>query len=194
MDVRVLCGDTGQRLSIVNGDDDEPIQIHPYDEGWPARFEAEAQAIRAVIGPWVTGGIHHVGSTSVPDLAAKPIIDIQVGVGDLASSRPCIELLAGLNYLYAPYRAETMHWFCKPHPSRRTHHLHLVPTGSARFVDVLTFRDYLRTHPEAAAEYEALKRELATRHARDREAYTDGKSDLVARLGLTARAWRAIEG
>ncbi|OLB65633.1 MAG: hypothetical protein AUI10_05925 [Actinobacteria bacterium 13_2_20CM_2_72_6] len=87
-----------------------------------------------------------------------------------------------------------MHWFCKPGPEFRTHHLHLVPTGSARYVDVLAFRDYLRAHPVAAAQYAALKRELADRHTDDREAYTEGKADLVARLTEAARRWRTGAG
>jgi GrpB-like predicted nucleotidyltransferase (UPF0157 family)/uncharacterized protein YqeY len=166
---------------------DEPIRLAPYAVDWPARFEREAEVIRAAIGAWITGGVHHIGSTAVPGLTAKPIIDIQVGVADLAASRPCIPVLAGLQYQYAPYRTEEMHWFCKPHPSRRTHHLHLVPTGSQRFLDTLAFRDHLREHPEAAAEYAALKRDLAARFEHDREAYTDGKAELVARLTRAAR-------
>jgi GrpB-like predicted nucleotidyltransferase (UPF0157 family) len=72
-----------------------------------------------------------VGSTAVPGLDAKPVIDILAGIGDLATARPCIRLLAPLCYLCAPYRAGEMLWFCKPHPARRTHHLHLVPPGTA---------------------------------------------------------------
>jgi GrpB-like predicted nucleotidyltransferase (UPF0157 family) len=170
---------------------DQPVSLHPYDPAWPARFEHEASLLGAVIGPWITGGVHHVGSTAVPGLAAKPVIDIMAGVDDLESSRPCIELLALLDYLYAPYRADVMHWFCKPSPAHRTHHLHLVPTGSARFTGVLAFRDYLRSHPAAARQYEQLKRELAAKHADDREAYTDGKAALVATLTEDARRWRA---
>jgi GrpB-like predicted nucleotidyltransferase (UPF0157 family) len=72
-----------------------------------------------------------------------------------------------------------MHWFCKPCPSRRTHHLHLVPTESERFSAELSFRDYLRTHVARALEYEQLKRTFATSHRRDREAYTAGKAEFV---------------
>lgn len=168
---------------------DEAIQLSPYDPTWPAAFDTEAASITTAIGAWITGGIHHVGSTSIPGLAAKPVIDIMAGVAGLESSRACIELLAPLAYLYAPYRQDIMHWFCKPRPDHRTHHLHLVPTGSARFADVLALRDYLRAHPDAAAEYEALKRDLAGRHTHDRQAYTDGKTDLVLRLTATARHW-----
>lgn len=170
---------------------EEQVRIEPYDPDWPIRFDAEADAIAEVIGTWITGGIHHVGSTAVPHLAAKPVIDIMVGVADLESSRPCIDLLAALDYWYAPYRAEVMHWFCKPRPSRRTHHLHLVPTGSPRFVDVLAFRDYMRAHRDAAAEYERLKRNLAGRHVNDREAYTEGKTEMVTSLTEAARRWTA---
>jgi GrpB-like predicted nucleotidyltransferase (UPF0157 family) len=141
-----------------------------------------------VIGSWVTGGIHHVGSTAVPGLAAKPVIDIAVGVESLAASRPCIDRLAGIDYVYAPYRADVMHWFCKPHPARRTHHLHLIPTGSERLHDELAFRDHLCTHADDAAEYESLKRRLAIEHADDRDAYTEAKSAYVAAFTRRARA------
>ncbi|MGW4426586.1 GrpB family protein [Streptosporangium sp. NPDC004631] len=170
---------------------DEQVHIEPYDSAWPIRFDAEAGAIAAVIGSWITGGIHHVGSTAVPHLAAKPVIDIMVGVADLESSRPCIDMLTALNYWYEPYRAEVMHWFCKPRPSRRTHHLHLVPAGSPRFIDVLAFRDYMRAHRDAAVEYERLKRKLAIRYVNDREAYTEGKAEMVTRLTEVARRWTA---
>jgi GrpB-like predicted nucleotidyltransferase (UPF0157 family) len=117
----------------------------------------------------------------VPGLEAKPVIDVLAGVESLEASRACFDPLAKLGYLYAPYRAE-MHWFCKPHPSRRTHHLHLVPTGSRRFRDELAFRDALRASPETAAEYATLKHGLARRFADDREAYTDAKSDFIRRV------------
>jgi GrpB-like predicted nucleotidyltransferase (UPF0157 family) len=120
-----------------------------------------------------------VGATSVPGLQAKPIIDILIGVRGLSESRACFDQLAALGYLYAPYRAHEMHWFCKPHPSRRTHHLHLVPLDTPRFRAELTFRDYLRSHPDRALEYGQLKQTLATRFERDREAYTEAKSEFV---------------
>jgi GrpB-like predicted nucleotidyltransferase (UPF0157 family) len=167
---------------------DEPVRIAPYDPAWPDRFEEERALLTQAIGDWVVGGIHHVGSTAVPGLAAKPIIDILVGVAELDSSRACFEPLAQLDYLYAPYRPEEMHWFCKPDPSRRTHHLHLVPADSARFRDELAFRDHLRSHPETASEYTALKRELAERFEHDREAYTQAKDDFIRSILSIDRA------
>lgn len=161
---------------------DEPVRIVPYDPEWPARFEQERAALETAIGPWATGGIHHVGSTAVPDLDAKPIVDILVGVRDLEEARECFEPLAQLDYMYAPFLPDEMHWFCKPHPSRRTHHLHLVPAGSRRYLDELAFRDRLRADPEVAEEYAVLKRALASRFEQDREAYTDAKSEFIHRV------------
>jgi GrpB-like predicted nucleotidyltransferase (UPF0157 family)/GNAT superfamily N-acetyltransferase len=162
--------------------DDEPIRILPYDPRWPELFERELTALEEAIGSWASGGIHHIGSTAVSGLDAKPIVDILVGVADLETSRACFEPLAGLEYLYAPYRSEEMHWFCKPDPARRTHHLHLVPTGSRRFDDELAFRDRLRADPGLAAEYAALKHRLAARFAGDREAYTDAKAEFILKV------------
>jgi GrpB-like predicted nucleotidyltransferase (UPF0157 family) len=162
------------------GDDaDEPVQVWRYDPEWPARFDDERDLLQQALGEFVIGGIHHVGSTSVPGLDSKPIIDILVGVRDLGSTRPCIGLVAPLGYLYAPYRADEMHWFCKPHPSRRTHHLHLVPVTSARFHDELRFRDYLRSHRQVRVEYARLKHNLAERFRWDRDAYTQSKTAFV---------------
>ncbi len=161
---------------------DEPIRLVPYDPSWPGRFAEEQAALDEAIGSWATGGIHHVGSTAVPGLDAKPIIDILTGVDSFEASRACFDPLAKLDYLYAPYRTDEMHWLCKPHPTRRTHHLHLVPTDSRRFREELAFREALRKNPETADEYAALKRDLAQRFANDREAYTDAKADFIKRV------------
>lgn len=168
-----------------DGKPDEAIKLASYDPVWVVKFEAERVLLAGAIGEWVTSGIHHVGSTAVPGLEAKPTVDILVGVESLEGSRACFEPLAKLDYLYAPYRPEEMHWFCKPSPSRREFHLHLVPTGSARFRNELAFRDRLRVDAGLAREYAELKRSLAARFQNDREGYTEGKGDFVARvLGL----------
>ena len=159
--------------------DDRPVRIEPYDPDWPERFEQERAALKDLLGTDITGGIHHIGSTSVPGLGAKPIIDILVGLKDLETARSYIEPLKTLNYMYTPYRAGTEVWFCKPHPARRTHHLHLVPAGSERLRADLAFRDYLRLHPEVAEEYLTLKRRLAAEFGPDREAYTQAKAEFV---------------
>lgn len=157
----------------------EPIRVVAYDPRWPERFAAEAALLEEAIGPWVISGIHHIGSTAVPGLDAKPIIDILAGVRSLEQAKACFDPLAGLEYLYAPYLSDEMHWFCKPSPDRRTHHLHLVPIGSRRYRDELAFRNRLRANPQIAGDYAALKHSLAERFRDDREAYTEGKSDFV---------------
>lgn len=159
---------------------DEPIRIVPYDPTWPERFERERALLEDTIGDWmVDGSVHHVGSTAVPGLAAKPVIDILAGVSSLEESRACFGRLGEIGYVYFPYRSEEMHWFCKPNPSRRTHHLHLIPTGGERFRDELAFRDYLRAHKDVAEEYGALKRRLAEEFRNDREAYTEAKTEFI---------------
>ena len=147
----------------------------------------------AAIGDWVEGGIHHVGSTAVPGMEAKPIIDILVGVHDLATSRAGFARLAALDYAYAPYRADEMHWFCKPSPRRRTHHLHLVPRHSRRYREELAFRDHLRGNRDVAEAYGALKRELAQRFEHDREAYTAAKARFIQATLDHALADLAVE-
>jgi len=159
-----------------------PVEIIPYDSGWPDRFAAEQVLLDAALAPWLVAAIEHIGSTAVPHLAAKPVIDIMAPVRDLASSLPAIAAAARAGYAYFPYRADVMHWFCKPSPQRRTHHLHLVPYGSVLWHERLAFRDALRTDPALAAEYAALKRHLAHVHRDDREAYTEAKGPFVMRV------------
>lgn len=125
----------------------------------------------------------------MPGIAAKPVIDIMAGVADLDGSRPAIVAATTLDYCYFPYQSDLEHWFCKPSPAHRTHHLHLVPVGSAQWIRPIAFRDYLRVHPDVAADYEELKRALASRFPRDREAYTDAKRPFVNRVTDAALAW-----
>jgi GrpB-like predicted nucleotidyltransferase (UPF0157 family) len=161
---------------------DAPVEIVSYDPAWPLRFAEEADVLRRALGRWLAGPIEHIGSTAVPGLAAKPVIDMMAGVSSLDESRPAIVAASELGYCYAPYRAEFEHWFCKPSPAFRTHHLHLVPIDSVQWRRTTAFREYLRAHPDVAAEYEALKRRLAAEHHLDREAYTQAKTPFIHRI------------
>lgn len=161
---------------------DAPVEIAPYDPSWPRRFDEERIALLHIVGAWLVGPIEHIGSTAVAGLAAKPVIDIMAGVDTLEASRPALAALADFGYRYAPYRAESEHWFCKPSPAFRTHHLHLIPLDSPPWIEAIAFRDYLRQHPQIAAEYGDLKQRLAQEHRLDREAYTEAKSPFVARI------------
>lgn len=161
---------------------DAAIEVVDYQPAWPALFEAERQRLRQVLAPWLAGPVEHIGSTAVPGLPAKPVIDIMAPVRSLADSTAAIAALGTLDYLYAPYKPEQMHWFCKPSPAHRTHHLHLVPLGSALWRQRLAFRDALRGSAELTAGYAALKRQLALRYRHDREAYTEAKGPFIAEV------------
>ena len=159
-----------------------PVDVVPYDRSWPALFEAERALLSKVLRRWLTGPIEHVGSTAVPDMPAKPIIDIMAAVASLDASRGALPALQQSGYQYAPYRADAMHWFCKPSFAERTHHLHLVPFGSSLWHERIRFRDCLRSYPAVAQEYAVLKHRLAHLHQLDREAYTEAKGPFVSQV------------
>ena len=159
-----------------------PIEVAPYDARWPAAFEQERALLAEALGPWLAGPPEHIGSTAVPGLAAKPVIDIMAPVHTLAASRPAIEAARELGYVHYPYKPDVMHWFCKPSAAHRTHHLHLVPLGSPLWRERLAFRDALRADPELRASYQALKLDLAQRHRLVRKAYTDAKTPFIEQV------------
>jgi GrpB-like predicted nucleotidyltransferase (UPF0157 family) len=161
---------------------DAPIGLVDYDPRWPSLFDDESASLHRVLLPWLAGPIEHIGSTAVPGLAAKPIIDMMAPVRTLEESRDAIPAVRTLDYLHAPYHADVEHWFCKPRPSFRTHHLHLVPYQSPLWIACIVFRDQLRNDSRVAAQYLELKRSLAASFEHDREAYTEGKSKFVTRI------------
>ena len=159
-----------------------PIEVLPYTSTWAEKFAAEQAALQNALAPWLVGPIEHVGSTAVPGLAAKPVIDIMAAVQSLDASRPAIEHAEKLGYNYWPYKADVMHWFCKPSDAHRTHHLHLVPYNSPLWHARLGFRNILKSDADLAHEYAALKFSLARKHPHDREAYTQGKTRFVQQV------------
>lgn len=158
---------------------DAPIILCEYNRDWPHIFEKERELIETLIPEFIVGGVEHVGSTAIPDLCAKPVIDIMVGVKDLDTSKPAIAQLKKANYCYYPYKPDEMLWFCKPSPTSRTHHLHLIPFNSTLWHQRLRFRDALRANKPLAAQYAELKQTLADRFAEDREAYTQAKTTFI---------------
>ncbi len=151
-----------------------------HDPTWPARFDDERRALEPLLAPWLAGPIEHIGSTAVPGLIAKPVIDIMAGVRDLPSSRPAIDALRALSYCYFDYKANEMHWFCKPSDFERTHHLHLVPFESALWHERLAFRDALQRDENLRRSYADLKTRLAEQFRDDRERYTEAKTEFVS--------------
>jgi GrpB-like predicted nucleotidyltransferase (UPF0157 family) len=166
------------------------VRIVDYDPSWPAMFEAEKAGILQAAGDWITG-IEHIGSTSVPGLAAKPVIDIMAAVAQLDDARHITEPLATLGYDYVPeYEVEMPHrrYFRKGRRGTEgdKYHLHVVEPDGQFWRRHPAFRDYLLAHPEAAREYAELKRRLAAEHGTDVDAYTDAKSAFI--LGIQEKA------
>src|SRR5262245_2533298 len=128
----------------VMSDPDEAIRVVPYDPSWVELFEQEKAVLEPLLLPWRRGPVEHIGSTAVPGLCAKPVIDVMVGVTSLQGSEPAKEALGRVGYLYSEYKTDVMHWFCKPSFSLRTHHLHLIPHESPLWQERLRFRDLLR--------------------------------------------------
>jgi GrpB-like predicted nucleotidyltransferase (UPF0157 family) len=170
-----------------------PITVAPYDVTWPSRFEAERAELERLLAPWLIDGVHHIGSTAIPGLSAKPIIDMMAGIRDLSEAEAAIPVLEAHGYRHAPHRPEAL-WFHKPQSeahTARTHHLHLTEHGSALWRERLTFRDALRADTALRDEYQELKLRLAGAHGDDIKAYTADKRAFVTRVlaahGVTLR-------
>lgn len=167
------------------------IEVVPYDPRWPEAFALEAPRLRDAIGDNVVA-IHHVGSTAVPGLCAKPTIDIVVEVRDIETADARNERMEQLGYeARGEWGFSGRRYFVKQQGSRRTHHVHVYQTGHPEIDDSCSFRDYLRAHPAQASEYGRLKQRLAQQFPLDGRSYTDAKAGFVERMVKAARAWRS---
>jgi GrpB-like predicted nucleotidyltransferase (UPF0157 family) len=169
----------------------DPIIIVDYDPRWPTLYAQERELILKWTGQHLAA-IEHIGSTSVPGLGAKPIIDIMAAVRSLSDAASCIEPLARIGYEYVPKHEDVMperRYFHKG-ASRGTRlaHLHMVELNSDFWRRHLLFRDFLRAHPSAAEQYYRLKKELALKLGAAREAYTDAKTSFIEDILKRARA------
>jgi GrpB-like predicted nucleotidyltransferase (UPF0157 family) len=168
---------------------DPAVRIVDYDPAWPAQAAAELRRLKDGLGA-VAVRLEHVGSTAVPGLAAKPILDLQLSVAALEPRARYVEPLERLGYLFAPApESPDHHFFAKPPERPRTFHLHAGAAGSEHELRHLAVRDFLRAHDDEAAAYAALKREVASRHPQDRLAYIAGKESYVSALEARALAW-----
>jgi GrpB-like predicted nucleotidyltransferase (UPF0157 family) len=179
----------------------EKVALSPYDPAWPASFLSEKEHLLSCLPRDLVRRVQHFGSTAVPGLAAKPIVDILVEVTDLEATKVRIAPLLesqGYEYFWRPTEGDDgppfYAWFIKrdPHTGARTHHIHMVEGDEGAFAghwDRLLFRDYLIEHPGVAREYEALKTRLASASPHDRVAYTEGKTEFVLRVTERARRY-----
>jgi GrpB-like predicted nucleotidyltransferase (UPF0157 family) len=166
----------------------ESVTVVPYDPEWPRLFEAERERLELLLEPWLEGGVHHIGSTSIPGIAAKPFVDMMAGVRGLEEAHAACGPLEAAGWESTPHRPDVAHHF-----SKGAYGLHLTEPGSTLWRERLTFRNALRADPRLAREYETLKLRLA-REAPHRRAYTDGKRAFVHRVLAEAGldfSWRA---
>ena len=163
-----------------------PILVLDYDPQWPILFEQEKERILAALGS-DSLTIEHIGSTAVPGLAAKPVIDIAIGIRSLADAPLLMPAIQALGYVYEPALEQLLperRFFWKGTPTVHTYHLHLAEVDQSVLLRPLQFRDYLRQHPGTAQEYGALKKELAKRCGQDIGAYVAGKTEFIETVCL----------
>ena len=169
-----------------------PVRVLSFQAGWRPAFEAESLLVRRALGDAVHA-LHHIGSTAVPGLAAKPIIDMLLEVPDLAQLDARSPALFALGYeALGEYGLPGRRYFRKSDAQgQRSHHLHAFAAGHSEARRHLAFRDYLIAHPEVAAAYGALKLALARAHPEDIEAYMDGKNPFIQDHEARALRWAA---
>ena len=161
----------------------DKIEIIEPNPGWPNAYLKEAAALRETLVEFSGLWVEHVGSTAVPGLAAKPIIDMLLAVDSREIWPRLVQPLAKLHYVHGENAFDEFHWFfvkgMPPYGEKRTHQIHLMEYPGPKWKMHIDFRDYLRSHPEDVRRYETLKRELAAKFSTDREAYTEAKAEFI---------------
>ena len=192
--VKLLRGDGPLNRSLEQRIEEairEDVSITAYDPRWPNLFDSEAAFLRRRLPKSVVIRIEHFGSTAVPGLAAKPVIDMLVQVSSLEETQEQVVPILqaeGYDYFWRTDVSPAYHWFIKrDSEGKRSHHLHMVEADS-KLWERLYFRDFLRDFPEEANRYAELKKFLAEKHPNDRIAYTAGKAEFV--ISITERAKR----
>lgn len=159
----------------------DTVIIVPYDPSWPKQYEEEKDRLQKALGSLVVQ-IFHIGSTAVPGLGAKPIIDIIIALGNITDVTGCVLPLEKIGYKHLGENGiPGRHFFRKlsKETGMRTHHLHIVGAGNEFVEKHLFFRDYLCAHPETVHQYYQLKRELAAKYGKDRDTYTEAKTSFI---------------
>jgi len=164
------------------------VEIAEYDALWPRLFEERGERLRQALGDAALR-IDHIGSTSIPGLAAKPVLDIQISVAAFEPLAVFREPLEALGYVFRADNIERTKRYFRETPGTRREHLHVRQAGSWGEQFALLFRDYMRTHPDEAAQYASLKRVLAKHYRQDRHGYTEGKGPFVWRVMQRATDW-----
>jgi GrpB-like predicted nucleotidyltransferase (UPF0157 family) len=166
------------------------MSVVDYDPGWSGAYETEIARIRTVLGGEIVRA-HHIGSTAVPGLAAKPVIDILLEVRDLVELDACDEAMQSIGYEPRGECGIPDRRYYRKGGDRRTHHVHAYPVGDPHIVEHLAFRDYLRVHRDVAADYARIKREAAASHRHDPDGYLAFKREFVVGIVTKALPWAA---
>jgi GrpB-like predicted nucleotidyltransferase (UPF0157 family) len=164
------------------------VEIVPYDPIWPTRFAQLGRELRAGLGTTALR-IDHIGSTSIPGLAAKPIIDIQISVASFEPLDAYRLPLERIGYVFRADNTERTKRYFREAPGTPRRHIHVRRAGSWAEQFALLFRDYLRTRAEEARLYESLKYQLATKYREDRHGYTDAKAPSIWEIMTKADQW-----
>jgi len=156
------------------------VNLVQYSPEWQKSFEEEKSILQSTLGQ-IIKDIQHIGSTAIPNLMAKPIIDIGIAIENIQDVQKCVEPLKNLGYEYkGEFNLPGRHFFIKGNP--RTHHIHIVEQQSNHWKIWILFRDYLRNHEEIAKEYESLKIELAKKYKHNRQAYIKEKAPFIEKV------------
>jgi len=170
------------------------VEVVPYDPHWREAFEAEANHIAAALGE-NAAAVHHIGSTAIPNIFAKPVIDLLVEVKDIVEvdRRSLAMQLLGYEVM-GEFGIPGRRYFRKETPEGiRTHQVHIFEVGSAQVKRHLAFRDYIIAHPADARNYSKLKRKLADEHAQSMDGYIDGKDDFIKEIDRKAAGWSKLQ-
>jgi GrpB-like predicted nucleotidyltransferase (UPF0157 family) len=167
------------------------VEVVPHDPRWRDAFEAEARRVAAALGENVVA-VHHIGSTAIPNIYAKPIINLLVEVREIAEVDGRSPAMESLGYeAMGEYGIPGRRYFRKDNEEGiRTHHIHAFENGSAEVERHLAFRDYMIAHPLEAQRYSELKRKLAEEHPRSIDGYMDGKDGFIKEVDRRAARWR----
>lgn len=168
------------------------VEVVPYKQEWQERFESESVKLKKVFGEEVIT-IHHIGSTAISGMPAKPIIDILLEVKDTEMVDKLNEKMEQIGY---KVRGENgivgRRYFQKEESGIRTYHVHVFQNGSLEIEKHLNFRDYLRSHPKVAQTYGKLKEELAEKYPEDIESYMQGKNNFIQEIDRKAKIWKNL--
>ena len=177
----------------MSGLESDKVRVGPYDPAWPFRFAQLGGALRDSLRETALR-IDHIGSTSIPGLAAKPFVDIQISVASFEPLDAYRLPLEGLGYVFRPDNPERTKRYFRESPKERRTHIHVRRAGSWAEQFSLLFRDYLRTHPEDAGRYAALKHRLAAEYQQDRHGYTEAKAPRIWEIMVQADRWSQAVG